>query len=185
MHLQTTENSRQHLLLRTDILQKTVVGCPWLLNQCQMHKGTGPSYLLQRHLGHASPLLAIFLLFSPEVWLVSYLFFSFQIWYMRKWMFTSIGQSKHMRVTSFNISRVSAWTELSFTFSGGCRPSLVYLYMISPMRSWTHAFTGSWTLALAGRTDPQKPFNDYSQLSLRGTPLKPVLSVRLREMSVL
>ena len=25
-----------------------------------MHKGTGPSYLLQRRLGHASPLLAIF-----------------------------------------------------------------------------------------------------------------------------
>ena len=111
MHLQTTENSRQHLLLWTDILQKTVVGCPWLLNQCKMHKGTGPSYLLQRRLGHASPLLAIFFSFSLEVWLVSYLFFSFQIWYMRKWMFTSIGQSKHMRVTSFNISRVSAWTE--------------------------------------------------------------------------
>ena len=73
----------------------------------------------------------------------------------------------------------------SFTFSGGCRPSLVYLYMISPIRSWTHALTGSWTLALAGRRDPQKPFNDYSQLSLRQTPLKPVLSVRLREMSVL
>ena len=25
---QVIENSRQHLLLRTDILQKTVVGCP-------------------------------------------------------------------------------------------------------------------------------------------------------------
>ena len=28
---QVIENSRQYLLLRTDILQKTVVGCPWLL----------------------------------------------------------------------------------------------------------------------------------------------------------
>ena len=27
-HAQVTENSRQYLLLRTDILQKTVVGCP-------------------------------------------------------------------------------------------------------------------------------------------------------------
>ena len=26
---QVIENSRQHLLLRTDILHKTVVGCPW------------------------------------------------------------------------------------------------------------------------------------------------------------
>ena len=37
-----------------------------------------------------------------EVWLVSYLFFSFQIWYFRKWIITSIAQSKHMRVTRFN-----------------------------------------------------------------------------------
>ena len=37
-----------------------------------------------------------------EVWLVSYLFFSFQIWYFRKCIITSIGQSKHMRVTRFN-----------------------------------------------------------------------------------
>ena len=37
-----------------------------------------------------------------EVRLVSYLFFSFQIWYFRKWIITSIGQSKHMRVTRFN-----------------------------------------------------------------------------------
>ena len=28
---QVMENSRQHLLLRTDILQKTVVGCPWVM----------------------------------------------------------------------------------------------------------------------------------------------------------
>ena len=111
IHLHTIENSRQHLLLRTDILQKTVLGCPWLLNQWQMHKGTGPSYLLQRLLEHASPLLAIVFSFSPEVWLVSYLFFLFQIWYMHKWMFTSIGQRKHVRVTSFNISRVSAWRQ--------------------------------------------------------------------------
>ena len=37
-----------------------------------------------------------------EVWLVSYLFFSFQIWYFRKWIITSIRHSKHMRVTRFN-----------------------------------------------------------------------------------
>ena len=37
-----------------------------------------------------------------EVWLVSYLFFSFQIYYFRKWIITSIRQSKHMRVTRFN-----------------------------------------------------------------------------------
>ena len=29
---QAEENSRQHLLLRVDILQKTVVGCPWKLS---------------------------------------------------------------------------------------------------------------------------------------------------------
>ena len=28
---QAKENSRQSLLLRTDILQKTVVGCPWYM----------------------------------------------------------------------------------------------------------------------------------------------------------
>ena len=28
--------------------------------------------------------------------------FSFQIWYFGKWIITSIGQSKHMRVTRFN-----------------------------------------------------------------------------------
>ena len=28
---QTEENLRQHLLLRADILQKTVVECPWKL----------------------------------------------------------------------------------------------------------------------------------------------------------
>ena len=28
--------------------------------------------------------------------------FSFQIWYFRNWIITSIGQSKHMRVTRFN-----------------------------------------------------------------------------------
>ena len=37
-----------------------------------------------------------------EVWLVSYLFFSFQIWYFRKCIITSSRQSKHMKVTSFN-----------------------------------------------------------------------------------
>ena len=42
-----------------------------------------------------------------EVWLDSYLFFSFQIWYFWKWIITSIGQSKHMRVTRFNPLRVS------------------------------------------------------------------------------
>ena len=45
-----------------------------------------------------------------KVWLVSYLFFLFQLWYsctvyMQKGM--NIGQSKHMRVTHFNPSWVS------------------------------------------------------------------------------
>ena len=44
-----------------------------------------------------------------EVWLVSYLFFSFQIWYFRKWIITSIGQSKHLRVILFNPLGVSAY----------------------------------------------------------------------------
>ena len=30
--LQAEENSRQYLILRTDILQKTVIECPWLNN---------------------------------------------------------------------------------------------------------------------------------------------------------
>ena len=42
-----------------------------------------------------------------EVWLVSYLFFLFQIWYFLKWIITNIGQSKHMRVTRFNSLWVS------------------------------------------------------------------------------
>ena len=112
MHLQTTKNSRQHLLLWKDILQKTVLGCPWLLNQWQIHKGkSGPSYLLQRLLGTRQSIIGhFFVVFSRSV-IGQLSFFSFQMWYMRKWMFTSIGQSKHMRVTSFNTSRVSAWTE--------------------------------------------------------------------------
>ena len=46
-----------------------------------------------------------------KVWLVSYLFISFQIWYFREWMITSIGQSKHLRVTRFNPLWVSGLTE--------------------------------------------------------------------------
>ena len=46
-----------------------------------------------------------------EVWLVSYLFFSFQIWYFWKWIITSIGQSKHMRVTRFNPLWVSGFKQ--------------------------------------------------------------------------
>lgn len=46
-----------------------------------------------------------------EVWLVSYLFFSFQILYFLKWIITSIGQSKHMRVTRFNPLWVSDATD--------------------------------------------------------------------------
>ena len=38
------------------------------------------------------------------------LFFSFQIWYFRKWIITSMGQSKHMRVTRFNPLWVSGYT---------------------------------------------------------------------------
>ena len=37
-----------------------------------------------------------------DIWLVSCLFFSFHIWYLWKWKFTSIGQSKHIWVTRFN-----------------------------------------------------------------------------------
>ena len=37
-----------------------------------------------------------------DIWLVSCFFFSFHIWYLQKWKFTSIGQSIHMRVTCFN-----------------------------------------------------------------------------------
>ena len=33
---QVIENSRQYLLLPTDILQKTVVGCPWSFELPQM-----------------------------------------------------------------------------------------------------------------------------------------------------
>ena len=46
-----------------------------------------------------------------EVWLVSYLFPSFQTWYFRKWIITSIGQSKHMWVTRFNPLWVSVYTK--------------------------------------------------------------------------
>ena len=115
MHLQTTENSRQHLLLRTGILQKTVLGCPWLLKSVANAQRNWAELSLAKTVAKTSGIrqsvMGLFFSFSLEVWLVSYLSFSFQIWYMRKWMFTSIGQSKHMRVTSFNISRVSAWTE--------------------------------------------------------------------------
>ena len=45
-----------------------------------------------------------------EVWLVSYIFFSFQVWYFRTWITTSIGQSKRMRVTRFNPLWVSGCT---------------------------------------------------------------------------
>ena len=45
-----------------------------------------------------------------KIWLVSYLIFSFQIWYFPKWIITSIGQSKHMRVTRFNSLWVSGNT---------------------------------------------------------------------------
>ena len=49
-----------------------------------------------------------------EIWLVSYLFFSFQIWYFRKWIITSMRQSKHMRVTRFNPLWVSDIIYTSF-----------------------------------------------------------------------
>ena len=42
-----------------------------------------------------------------ELWSVSYLCFSFQIWYFWNWIITSIGQSKHMRVARFNSLWVS------------------------------------------------------------------------------
>ena len=39
-----------------------------------------------------------------QVWLMSYRYLSFssQIWYLRKWLFPSIGLSKDMRVKGFN-----------------------------------------------------------------------------------
>ena len=58
-----------------------------------------------------------------EVWLVSYLFFWFQIWYFRKWIITSIGQSKHMRVTRFNPLWVSAGRKRIFLFMGSVQIS--------------------------------------------------------------
>ena len=51
-----------------------------------------------------------------EVWLVGYLFCSCQIRYFRKWIITSIGKRKHMRVTRFNPLWVSAGTESGLTF---------------------------------------------------------------------
>ena len=86
-----------------------------------------------------------------EVGLVSYLFFSFQIWYLRKWIFTSIGQGKHMRVTRFNPLWVSDGTQsIRSTISGrfvysalGVRhawisiaTSIYFAYL--PMRSFVH-----------------------------------------------
>ena len=41
-------------------------------------------------------------------------FFSFQIWYLRIWIFTSIGQGKHMRVTRFSPLWVSDSTRQLF-----------------------------------------------------------------------
>ena len=35
-----------------------------------------------------------------EVWLVRYLFFSFQAWYFLKWIITSVGQRKHKHVST-------------------------------------------------------------------------------------
>ena len=46
-----------------------------------------------------------------EVWLVSHLLFSFLLWYFRKWITTSIGQSKHMSITCFNPLWVSGFTD--------------------------------------------------------------------------
>ena len=48
-----------------------------------------------------------------EVGLFSF-FFSFQIWYLRIWIFTSIGQGKHMRVTRFSPLWVSDSTRQLF-----------------------------------------------------------------------
>ena len=71
-----------------------------------------------------------------EVWLVSYLFSSFQIWYFRKWIITSIGQSKHMRVTRFNPLWVSV---LNYCFSPICDCFLIIpLYL-----GITHGYCGS------------------------------------------
>ena len=39
---QEIENCRQYLLLRTDILQKTVVGCPGKINRIEAQGETSP-----------------------------------------------------------------------------------------------------------------------------------------------
>ena len=51
--------------------------------------------------------------FVYEVWLVSYLFFSFQIWHLRKWMLTSIRQSKHMVLMKRRQSAIGQFSNLS------------------------------------------------------------------------
>ena len=48
-------HSKQHLLLRTDRLQKTVVGCPWSINRCS-HSGKKKT-VLRRETGLTSPQL--------------------------------------------------------------------------------------------------------------------------------
>ena len=48
-----------------------------------------------------------------EVWLVSYLFFSFQTWHLRKWKFTSIGQSKHMVIRKICRSAIGQFSNQS------------------------------------------------------------------------
>ena len=48
-----------------------------------------------------------------EVWLVSYLFFSFQTWHLRKWKLTSIGQSKHMVIRKICRSAIGQFSTQS------------------------------------------------------------------------
>ena len=85
---------------------------------CQEDKSVGflstRFHLFTRLLGHGrfSPVCRPFFLSGRvyEVWLVSYFYFTFQIWYFRKWIIASIEQSNHMRVTRFNLLWVSGNT---------------------------------------------------------------------------
>ena len=44
---QAIENSREYLLLRTDIIQKTVVGCPWFTLRFRTVKGVRTSFVFR------------------------------------------------------------------------------------------------------------------------------------------
>ena len=55
-------------------------------------------------------------------------FFLFQIWYFQKWIITSIGQSKHMRVTRFNPLWVSGNTKITNRIVRNMEPHRGFTY---------------------------------------------------------